>query len=80
MHDNYDIDIFVHLIAQIARKLSCQDLQSRSLRVIADHIRTMVFLIFYGVNPGNEGRSYVLRRIMRRAIRHGHKLGHAEPF
>ncbi|MCX7123778.1 MAG: alanine--tRNA ligase [Gammaproteobacteria bacterium] len=80
VHDNYDIDIFKYLIEQAARILNVQDLSQRSLRVISDHIRSASFLIADGVIPSNEGRGYVLRRIIRRAIRHGHKLGMAETF
>jgi alanyl-tRNA synthetase len=75
VHDNYDIDLFKTLIDFIAKLLNVTDLSHRSLRVIADHIRSTAFLILDGVNPSNEGRGYVLRRIMRRALRHGHKLG-----
>jgi alanyl-tRNA synthetase len=80
VHDNYDIDLFKNLIQKIAKVLHCKDLQSRSLRVIADHIRAATFLISDGVMPGNEGRGYVLRRIIRRAIRHGYKLGTTKAF
>ena len=75
VHSNYDIDLFQGLIQAAAKATGCQDLKSSSLKVIADHIRSAVFMIVDGVTPGNEGRGYVLRRIMRRAIRHGHKLG-----
>lgn len=74
VHSNYEIDIFQGLIADIAELLDCKDLEHKSLRVIADHIRSCSFLIVDGVMPSNEGRGYVLRRIIRRAIRHGHKL------
>lgn len=74
VHSNYEIDIFQGLISDIANLLDCKDLEHKSLRVIADHIRSCSFLITDGVMPSNEGRGYVLRRIIRRAIRHGHKL------
>jgi alanyl-tRNA synthetase len=80
VHNNYEIDIFQHIIKAIAELAQCQDLENKSLRVIADHIRACSFLIVDGVIPSNEGRGYVLRRIIRRAIRHGHKLGLREPF
>ncbi|WP_395375083.1 alanine--tRNA ligase [Marinicella sp. W31] len=79
-HDNYDIDLFQALIAEAARLTGYKDLGDASLKVIADHIRTCAFLIADGVLPSNEGRGYVLRRIIRRALRHGHKLGASEPF
>ncbi|MEM1403232.1 MAG: alanine--tRNA ligase [Pseudomonadota bacterium] len=75
VHSNYEIDLFQALIAAAAKLVGTDDLSQSSLRVIADHIRSCSFLIADGVLPGNEGRSYVLRRIMRRAIRHGNKLG-----
>lgn len=78
--DNYDIDTFQFLIKETAKLLGTKDLQARSLRVIADHIRAATFLISDGVIPSNEGRGYVLRRIIRRAIRHGYKLGGSEAF
>ena len=74
VHSNYEIDIFQGLIGDAARLLACDDIEHKSLRVIADHIRSCSFLIADGVMPSNEGRGYVLRRIIRRAIRHGHKL------
>lgn len=80
VHSNYEIDIFQHLIRAIAKLASVTDLENKSLRVIADHIRAVSFLIASGVFPSNEGRGYVLRRICRRAIRHGHKLGFQAPF
>jgi alanyl-tRNA synthetase len=80
VHSNYDIDLFQALIAAAARETGARDLSSPSLRVIADHIRACAFLIVDGVIPGNEGRGYVLRRIARRALRHGHKLGQTRPF
>ena len=80
VHSNYDIDLFRDLIAAAARETGCTDLTSNSLKVIADHIRACTFLIVDGVIPGNEGRGYVLRRIIRRAIRHGYKLGRKQPF
>jgi alanyl-tRNA synthetase len=84
VHSNYDIDLFRSLIHAAAEVTGAQDLQSpgvkASLRVIADHIRACTFLIIDGVTPSNEGRGYVLRRIIRRAIRHGYKLGQTQPF
>jgi len=80
VHSNYDIDLFRRLIEAAARVTGCPDTGSKSLRVIADHIRSSAFLVADGVLPSNEGRGYVLRRIMRRAIRHGYMLGQAEPF
>lgn len=74
VHSNYEIDIFQGLIKDTAELLQCNDLEHKSLRVIADHIRSCSFLIADGVMPSNEGRGYVLRRIIRRAVRHGHKL------
>ena len=75
VHSNYEIDLFQHLIKAAAQATGCADLEHKSLRVIADHIRSSSFLIVDGVLPSNEGRGYVLRRIIRRALRHGHKLG-----
>lgn len=75
VHANYEIDLFQTLIAAAARETKTEDLNSPSLKVLADHIRACSFLIADGVIPGNEGRGYVLRRIIRRAIRHGYKLG-----
>jgi alanyl-tRNA synthetase len=80
VHSNYDIDLFRSLIRAAAEVTASADLQSSSLRVIADHIRACAFLIADGVLPSNEGRGYVLRRIIRRAIRHGYKLGQRDPF
>src|SRR4030095_5372679 len=80
VHSNYEIDLFVALIAAAARETRTKDLSAPSLRVIADHIRACAFLIVDGVIPGNEGRGYVLRRIIRRAIRHGYQLGQTQPF
>ncbi|MBS1215844.1 MAG: alaS [Proteobacteria bacterium] len=80
VHSNYEIDLFQDLIRAAARETHTKDLSSNSLNVIADHIRATSFLIVDGVIPGNEGRGYVLRRIIRRAIRHGYKLGQKEPF
>ena len=80
VHSNYEIDLFVALIEAAAKATKTDDLESKSLRVIADHIRACSFLIADGVVPGNEGRGYVLRRIIRRAIRHGYKLGAQDPF
>src|SRR5205823_14284863 len=74
------IDLFQDLIKAAARETHSRDLKSPSLNVIADHIRACSFLVVDGVIPGNEGRGYVLRRIIRRAIRHGYKLGQKEPF
>ena len=79
-HSNYEIDLFEKLIAAAARETGCTDLENKSLRVIADHIRATAFLVSDGVIPGNEGRGYVQRRIIRRAIRHGYKLGKKTPF
>ena len=75
VHSNYDIDLFQHLIKDASVVTGCKDLQDNSLKVIADHIRSCAFLIVDGVKPSNEGRGYVLRRIIRRALRHGHNLG-----
>ncbi|MGV6817257.1 MAG: alanine--tRNA ligase [Thiotrichales bacterium] len=80
VHSNYEIDLFQALIQAAAKVTGADDLESASLKVIADHIRSCSFLITDGVLPGNEGRGYVLRRIIRRAVRHGHKLGCADPF
>ncbi|MDB6087396.1 MAG: alanyl-tRNA synthetase [Gammaproteobacteria bacterium] len=80
VHSNYDIDLFRNIIRAAAELAGTKDLASSSLRVIADHIRACTFLIVDGVLPSNEGRGYVLRRIIRRAIRHGYKLGIQEPF
>ena len=80
VHSNYEIDLFATLITAAARETGCQDLHNSSLRVIADHIRATAFLVSDGVIPSNEGRGYVQRRIIRRAIRHGYKLGQKTPF
>ena len=80
VHSNYEIDLFKSLIRSAAEITGTDDLESSSLRVIADHIRACTFLIVDGVVPSNEGRGYVLRRIIRRAIRHGYKLGQTQPF
>ena len=80
VHNNYDIDLFKALIAAAADVLGVEDHSHTSLRVVADHLRSCAFLISDGVLPSNEGRGYVLRRILRRAIRHGNKLGATEPF
>ncbi len=80
VHSNYEIDLFVALINAASRETGCADLANPSLRVIADHIRACSFLITDGVIPSNEGRGYVLRRIIRRALRHGYKLGQTKPF
>jgi alanyl-tRNA synthetase len=80
VHSNYEIDLFVNLIKAAAAATNTRDLSSKSLRVIADHIRACSFLVADGVIPSNEGRGYVLRRIIRRAIRHGYMLGQNQPF
>jgi alanyl-tRNA synthetase len=80
VHSNYEIDLFQDLIKAAARETGTRDLSSKSLNVIADHIRATSFLIVDGVIPSNDGRGYVLRRIIRRAIRHGYKLGQTRPF
>jgi len=80
VHSNYEIDIFDALIKAAARETGEKDLSHKSLRVIADHIRATSFLVSDGVNPSNEGRGYVQRRIIRRAIRHGYLLGKKTPF
>jgi alanyl-tRNA synthetase len=80
VHNNYEIDLFQNLIAAAAELAGISDRSSKSLRVIADHIRSSAFLVVDGVVPANEGRGYVLRRIIRRALRHGHKLGLRDPF
>ncbi|MFZ2813087.1 MAG: alanine--tRNA ligase, partial [Rhodoferax sp.] len=80
VHSNYEIDLFDALIKAAARETHCADLGNNSLKVIADHIRATAFLVSDGVLPGNEGRGYVQRRIIRRAIRHGYKLGQKTPF
>jgi len=80
VHANYEIDLFQALIKAAARETRQSNLDQPSLRVLADHIRACSFLIADGVIPGNEGRGYVLRRIIRRAIRHGYKLGAREAF
>ena len=80
VHNNYDIDLFQSLIGAAAKLTNTSDLENKSLRVIADHIRSCAFLIVDGVLPSNEGRGYVLRRIIRRAARHGHQLGCKQPF
>ena len=80
VHSNYDIDLFKNLIRAAGKLAGTQVLTSSSLRVIADHIRASTFLVVDGVTPSNEGRGYVLRRIIRRAIRHGYKLGIKQPF
>ncbi len=80
VHSNYDIDLFQDLIKATARVTNTKDLTDNSLKVIADHIRACAFLITDGVIPGSEGRSYVLRRIIRRAIRHGYQLGRKQTF
>jgi len=80
VHSNYEIDLFRRLIEAAARETRCAEFDSPSLKVLADHIRACSFLIADGVIPGNEGRGYVLRRIIRRAIRHGYKLGARDAF
>ncbi|WP_432693298.1 alanine--tRNA ligase [Morganella morganii] len=80
VNSNYDIDLFRKLIADVAKVTGAEDLTSKSLRVIADHIRSCAFLICDGVIPSNEGRGYVLRRIIRRAVRHGYMLGAKDTF
>ncbi|HEX7748596.1 MAG TPA: alanine--tRNA ligase [Bordetella sp.] len=80
VHSNYEIDLFQSLIQAAARETHTQDLTENSLKVIADHIRACSFLVVDGVIPSNEGRGYVLRRIIRRALRHGYKLGQTKPF
>ncbi len=80
VHSNYEIDLFQNLIRAAAQATGCADVNSPSLRVIADHLRATAFLVSDGVIPSNEGRGYVQRRIVRRAIRHGYKLGRKTPF
>jgi alanyl-tRNA synthetase len=80
VNSNYDIDLFRALIAEVAKVTGATDLSNKSLRVIADHIRSCAFLVADGVTPSNEGRGYVLRRIIRRAVRHGNMLGAKEAF
>lgn len=80
VHSNYEIDLFQHLLKAAAEATGNSDMENKSLRVIADHIRSCSFLVTDGVTPSNEGRGYVLRRIIRRAIRHGHQLGQKQPF
>ena len=80
VHSNYEIDLFQHLIKVAAKLTGTTDLENKSLRVIADHIRACAFQIVDGVLPSNEGRGYVLRRIIRRALRHGYMLGQKQPF
>ena len=80
VHSNYEIDLFVNLLKAAAQATNCTDFHNNSLKVIADHIRSCSFMITDGVVPANEGRGYVLRRIIRRAIRHGYKLGMRDPF
>ncbi len=80
VHSNYEIDIFDALIKAASRETGCTDLDNKSLRVIADHIRATAFLVSDGVIPSSDGRGYVQRRIIRRAIRHGYKLGKKTPF
>jgi len=80
VHSNYEIDLFRNLIAAAAEATGTDDLEQASLKVIADHIRACAFLVADGVLPANDGRGYVLRRIVRRAVRHGYKLGCREPF
>src|SRR5690606_22128151 len=80
VHSNYEIDLFDALIRKASQLTGTPDLGNKSLRVIADHIRACSFLIVDGVLPSNEGRGYVLRRIIRRALRHGWMLGVRQPF
>jgi alanyl-tRNA synthetase len=80
VHNNYDIDLFQALVKKASQLTGEKDLTNSSLRVISDHIRSCAFIITDGVLPSNEGRGYVLRRIIRRAIRHGYKLGQSQPF
>jgi alanyl-tRNA synthetase len=80
VHSNYEIDLFQNLIKAAAAVTKCNDLGNNSLKVIADHIRSSAFLIVDGIIPGSEGHGYVLRRIIRRALRHGHKLGQTQAF
>ena len=80
VHNNYEIDLFQHLLKATAQATGTNDMENKSLRVIADHIRSCSFLISDGVLPSNEGRGYVLRRIIRRAVRHGNQLGQKQPF
>ncbi len=80
VNSNYQIDLFQALINAAARETHTSDLENNSLKVIADHIRACSFMILDGVIPGNEGRGYVLRRIIRRALRHGYQLGQTKPF
>lgn len=80
VHDNYDIDLFQNLLRAVAEEVTGPVIEPASLRVIADHIRSCAFLVLDGVTPSNEGRGYVLRRIIRRALRHGHKLGIKRAF
>ena len=79
VHSNYEIDIFQALIKKAAEIVGTTDLSNQSLRVIADHIRTLSFAIADGIQPGNTDRNYVLRRILRRAVRHAYLLGRREP-
>lgn len=80
VHSNYEIDSFQHLIRAAARETNTSDLSNNSLKVIADHIRASAFMIVDGLIPGSDGHGYVLRRIIRRALRHGYKLGQLKPF
>jgi alanyl-tRNA synthetase len=80
VHSNYEIDLFRNLVRRAAEITSTRDLDNSSLKVIADHIRSCAFLAVDGVLPSNEGRGYVLRRIIRRAVRHGYRLGAEQPF
>ncbi|MBL3598397.1 MAG: alanine--tRNA ligase [gamma proteobacterium endosymbiont of Lamellibrachia anaximandri] len=80
VHSNYEIDLFTSLIKAAGEVTGCNDLEEKSLRVIADHIRSCAFLVVDGVMPSNEGRGFVVRRIIRRAIRHGYMLGKDDPF
>ncbi len=80
VQDNYDIELFQYILNEQCKIMGVDDKANKSMRVLADHIRSTVFLIADGVTPSNEGRGYVLRRIIRRAVRHGYKLGQSQPF
>jgi alanyl-tRNA synthetase len=80
VHSNYEVDVFKGLITSIAKEVEAKNVTDKGLRVIADHLRAAAFLIAEGVIPGNEGRNYVLRKLIRRAVRHGYKLGLRTPF
>ena len=80
VHDNYDIDLFQQLLSALSKLVPCKDFSDKSMRVIVDHIRSASFMIMDGITPSNEGRGYVLRRIIRRAVRHGFRLGQKKAF